>query len=290
MNNKPLKRVVFTLNNYTDDEYSRIISLSDEYLYAIVAREVCPSTGTQHLQGFINFKKKRRFNNIKQFIGHRLHLEEAKGDDHDNFLYCSKGGDFVQFGELSKRGKRSDLAGLCADLRAGATEAEIVVKHTQQYIRYGRNIRMAVGVLGGVTQRSWRTSLVVHWGVSGSGKSQRAAYYGRKLCGGVYYKVAGKWWDGYCGQNVVIMDDFCSDMCSFTEMLRIADCYPHQVEVKGGFVNFIAKWIFVTLNQNLFQSWGNLTFEQRNALRRRIVQSWNFQHHLVHCEVLDGLD
>lgn len=44
----------FTLNNYTDEEIRRLESLECERL--VVGKEVAPTTGTPHLQGYIRFK------------------------------------------------------------------------------------------------------------------------------------------------------------------------------------------------------------------------------------------
>ncbi|AFS65285.1 replication-associated protein [Dragonfly associated cyclovirus 3] len=46
-----LKRIVFTLNNYCEDDFVRIQSYVEIYQYCVVGRETAPETGTPHLQG-----------------------------------------------------------------------------------------------------------------------------------------------------------------------------------------------------------------------------------------------
>lgn len=77
------------------------------------------------------------------------------------------------------------------------------------------------------------------------GKSKRAA----ELCGSesTYYKPRGQWWDGYWRHDNVIIDDFYG-WIRLDEMLRILDRYPHRVEVKGGYVQFLAKRVVITSN------------------------------------------
>lgn len=48
---RQLKRVCFTLNNYGEDDETRIQGSTDLYQYAIYGRETAPNTGTRHLQG-----------------------------------------------------------------------------------------------------------------------------------------------------------------------------------------------------------------------------------------------
>lgn len=86
-----------------------------------------------------------------------------------------------------------------------------------------------------------------------------------------YYKPHGKWWDGYTGQRNVIIDDFYG-WIAYDEMLRITDRYPHQVEIKGGFMEFRSERVFVTSNATIENWWKKewYTEEKVRPLRRRV--------------------
>ena len=45
------RHIVFTLNNYSEDEYLNILN-SEYFKYVIIGKEICPTTGTPHLQGY----------------------------------------------------------------------------------------------------------------------------------------------------------------------------------------------------------------------------------------------
>jgi len=78
----------FTLNNYTDIEYSSIVSIVRSKCHrGIIGREVGES-GTPHLQGYIEFKIKSR--PIGVFGIKRIHWEKARGTLIENVAYCSK--------------------------------------------------------------------------------------------------------------------------------------------------------------------------------------------------------
>lgn len=51
MSRNRLKRVCFTLNNYTEEDEQRIQAGVEFYRYAVYGRELAPTTGTRHLQG-----------------------------------------------------------------------------------------------------------------------------------------------------------------------------------------------------------------------------------------------
>ena len=90
------KRWCFTLNNYTESDLQRIKEslTEDEVTYAVVGKET-GKQGTKHLQGFVNFKRKIRLNQVKMFVTGRAHLEKAKGSDIQNKTYCTKEGDVL---------------------------------------------------------------------------------------------------------------------------------------------------------------------------------------------------
>lgn len=58
------------------------------------------------------------------------------------------------------------------------------------------------------------------------------------------------WFDGYEGQDDVLMDDYQCSMLDREFFLRLLDRYPMQVPVKGGFVEWRPKRIIITSNHN----------------------------------------
>jgi len=76
----------FTLNNYKESEYELLKDLDVAYL--IIGKEV-GEQGTPHLQGYIQFHKKKRITALKK-INQRIHWEKIKGTPEDNIKYCSK--------------------------------------------------------------------------------------------------------------------------------------------------------------------------------------------------------
>lgn len=62
----------------------------------IVGKEVGES-GTPHLQGYAMFANPVRFSHLKSSWP-RAHLERAKGNAKQNYVYCSKDGDFESHG------------------------------------------------------------------------------------------------------------------------------------------------------------------------------------------------
>lgn len=81
------------------------------------------------------------------------------------------------------------------------------------------------------------------YGPSGSGKTT----YARSQGDDVFIKSQNKWWDGYNGQEVVVLDDLDTDCLN--HYLKIwGDKWACSGEVKGGTVQLRHKKIIVTSN------------------------------------------
>lgn len=84
------RQFCFTLNNYTQNDIDTIIhyviSLNGEY---IIGKEIAPSTGTPHLQGYIKMKNAISFTALKKIIP-KAHIEIARGTKIENINYCNK--------------------------------------------------------------------------------------------------------------------------------------------------------------------------------------------------------
>lgn len=77
----------FTLNNYTEEECGAMEQLVLECSKYMIGKEV-GDNGTPHLQGILQFKIKRRLENLKKF-NNRIHWEKCRNLE-ESIAYCSK--------------------------------------------------------------------------------------------------------------------------------------------------------------------------------------------------------
>ena len=257
----------FTTNNYAPTEpTSTIERLRESALLAVIGKEIAPGTGTPHLQGYVQFKQRKRFSQVKAILPTGSHIEPAKGSPKQNLDYCSKSGDYVTIGSFPT-GKHTSLHLVCENLRAELLYLRSHVT-TQNICPPSSRSGKLAQVLGESTVRDYKTHCAVFIGPTGVGKSRLAAERCRSEP--TYYKPRGKWWDGYSGQSNVIIDDFYG-WIEFDEMLRILDRYPHRVPVKGGFTQFLAKSVYITSNKPVTQWYSFPSYlTQIHALLRRI--------------------
>jgi hypothetical protein len=105
----------FTLNNFNEDDlenFDRLASVigsnASDILYMVIGKEIGQQNQTPHLQGFIQFRKKRRMSQVKAIFGSaggRLgHLSTMRRNSSPVFCaqYCKKDGDFQEWGTLAR--------------------------------------------------------------------------------------------------------------------------------------------------------------------------------------------
>lgn len=83
------KSWTFTKNNYDHTDIDFFIEWP-EFTYMVFGREVAPTTGTCHLQGYFTLKNASRPAHLKSVLPKGTHFEIARKPELANFRYCSK--------------------------------------------------------------------------------------------------------------------------------------------------------------------------------------------------------
>jgi hypothetical protein len=92
------------------------------------------------------------------------------------------------------------------------------------------------------------------YGAPGTGKSRKA----REENPGLFLKQQNKWWDGYEGQKVVLIDDFDKGGACLGHYLKIwADRYACTGEIKGGMIPLNFTKFIITSNYSPEEIWSD---------------------------------
>ncbi len=225
----------FTLNNYSEDEYTAVTELDVNYL--VVGREIGES-GTPHLQGYVNWHNAKSLPACRKLIP-RAHWEITKGSPLQASDYCKKEEIFFEKGELPEPGKRNDILVVREQVQNGASMRDIVEVATSF-----QSIRIAEVMLKYYEKpRTWEPIVKWYWGPTGTGKSRRAY---KEMPDAYTCMSTGRWFEGYDAHENVIIDDMRGDFLKFHELLRLLDRYEFRIECKGGSRQFVAKNIIIT--------------------------------------------
>nr|WAE43090.1 MAG: replication associated protein [Cressdnaviricota sp.] len=253
-------RWCWTLNNYTQAEVDQI-SLWDTK-YSVYGRETGES-GTPHLQGFTIFVKRMRLAAVKKLVA-RAHWEVSRGDNLQASTYCKKENDYVESGILPLNkgdGEKERWSQIRDNAKRGLfddIDADVFIRHYRTLKEIRKDYMDKPGDLDAPCG-------VWYSGVPGAGKS----YNARKEYPGAYMKMQNKWWDGYQGEEFVIMDDV--DSKEMGHLLKIwSDQYSFLAETKGGAMHIRPKKFIVTSNYSLYNLFG-ADSELHGALARRFT-------------------
>lgn len=263
-----------TVNNYTEEQLQQIKDWAQTNCqYAVIGKEVAPTTGTHHLQIFIHLLKKLHGSSIVGLQFFRgAHLEVARGTDVQNHQYCSKEGDWWACGELDRKKKKWKTM---IDDYVNMPIKEFVDVHPKEALIHQRSLEFLKSQLIDA-DKTWdgelRTKNIWIWGEPGTGKSRWArSQMDPKL---IYLKGANKWWNGYRqGEHkMVLFEDFPQDGKYLAQYMKIwADRYSFTAELKGSSTLVCPGTYFLIVTSN-FSIDQVFMGEDAEALKRRFHQ------------------
>lgn len=264
------KHWVYTVNNPNEDEKTGLFLV--DYIYCIQGQEV-GDDGTPHVQGYIVMKTKKRLGAMKKIMP-RAHLEVMRGTSQEASDYCKKEGDYIECGtlpvtaaEAGGQASKERFARNIALARSGRMDElmEIdpasLVQHYHSYKRIVQDYPQKPNHLDAVCG-------IWIWGATGVGKSRKAR---DDYPDSLYDKPCNKWWDGYRGEDTILIDDFdLGHKVLGHHLKRWADRYSFPAEQKGTTLQIRPKRIVVTSNYSI----ESIFFEDdvlQEAIKRRFT-------------------
>ncbi|QMW68653.1 replication-associated protein [Crucivirus-97] len=242
------------------------IPLLDNIRYVCYSPEICPTTQRNHWQGYVYFKDAVTISAIqKKFKANNWvfgKLKKALGTSTENRIYCGfdryektvngvlkikeKNPQFFEWGCIPMQGVH-DLKSMTDDIASGKiTPLEILKENPFSYHMYGRVLRDAVYARSAGKERTWMTKGIWYYGPTGTGKSLKAREGTDKTNRYNLVVEDNGFWNGYTGQETVIIDDFRGEI-KFAQLLKIVDMHEMNVKIKGGDpVPLLAKTVIIT--------------------------------------------
>lgn len=202
--------------------------------------------GTPHYQGYLELQRTQRLAYLKKLIP-QAHFEVRRGTAEQAIAYCKKDEGRLEgpqeYGQVIKQGERVDVAKFKRMVDEGEMNVAIWDELPLQYLKYYRSIPHLRDLK--MPKRSEKTQVYLIYGPPGLGKT---TWVREQLDPNNYWKSPNNnWWDGYDGQEDVVMDDYKSWL-PWSELLQVMDGNPLLVQIKGDMVQFRAKRLFITTN------------------------------------------
>lgn len=268
----------FNLENY---EKFKNIKNSEYVIYQV---ETCPETNKKHLQGFIQFKNPRSMSGIKKLLkDNQIHLQTRYSTVENAINYCKKDDsrdnnyERIEYGNANmndNKGKRNDLNEMYNMIKNGCTIDEIKEYNPSAYIRYYKAFdRLYNDEQSKLCGEFKNIEVNILYGNAGTGKT---SYIMQKHGANNVYKLEkgnndNLWFDGYKGQEVLLIDDFYG-WIKYSKILNLIDGYKMMLEIKGGVTYSNWKYIYITSNESP-EKWYKQGLTK--ALNRRIDNIFN---------------
>lgn len=233
--------------------------------FFFAGKETCPHTGGRHLQGYIHFEKKKRLSALKK-LNEQIHWEVARDDWECNYNYCTKEDKepfvFGDLPEFKNNGEREKNRWEDAWEKAKAGDFEDIPKDIA--LKFYNGIKSVHRDYQKKPQSLTEYNAEWIWGRSGSGKSTLA----RMENPDSYPKEANKWWCGYQGEDVALVEDLDPDCCKhLARYVKVwLDTFPFCAEVKGTSNLIRPKKIVITSQYTIEECFNERDAE---AVRRR---------------------
>lgn len=263
-----------TCNNYTEEQLEEIKAWAQTNCqYAVIGKEVAPTTGTKHLQIFIHLFQKKHGSTILAlpfFTG--AHIEVARGSDLQNHQYCTKEGDWWATGNIDP--KQRAWTNVIEDYQKMQLR-DFVKEHPKESVLHLRNLEQLKAQLNRTTE-TWNGKLkdknIWIWGEPGTGKSRWAR--NQSQTEKIFLKGPNKWWNGFQEgeHDIVLFEDFPQDGKYLAQYMKIwADRYCFTAELKGSstLINPGRYNLIVTSNYSINQVFEGVDAE---AIKRRFTE------------------
>lgn len=255
----------FTYNNYPSTELGDNLACK----YIIYGKEVGES-GTPHLQGCVVFPSGKTLSSVIKLLP-GCHVEVCRNLT-ASIEYCKKEGDYTERGKapLTQQEKGLNEKDRWKRILEAAqngehewleeNEPQVSILHDKALERARKRARPTPQILDELEHEWW-------YGEPGTGKTSKALRDYPKA----YIKdPQNRWWDGYNGEEVIVIDDFDKYQVSQGgDMKRWLDRYPFQAPVKGGYELIRPKKIIVTSNYHPNEIWEDSITQA--AIHRRVT-------------------
>jgi len=237
--------------------------------FGVIGEERAPTTGTEHLQGYISFSTVKSVMQVRSLLP-GCHIEVMLGSLAQNEAYINKVSSMTERGEKpisnDNKGRAEKLRWQRAKELAKTGDLDDI--DADIYIRcYSTLKNIAKDHAVKPDAKDVRCFWI--YGPTGSGKSHCV----ETTFPGCYKKCMDdlKWFDSYAGEDVVYLEDIDKYQVKWGGLLkRLADRWPMQASIKGSMRYIRPGYVIVTSNYRIEEIWNDP--QTVDPLLRRFVE------------------
>lgn len=247
--------------------------------YLAYGEEVCPNTGTPHLQAFCQLWENRAASYVHNIFP-RCHVSLMRGTFQQNDAYCSKEGTLVEFGTRVEQGMRTDIIAVKRKLDDGMAPMAIAEENVAQFCAVSKMPRFCAEYSHYVRGKMIKTDrsqpkVYIRIGDPGTGKTR---WLDEQFGLDGWARMPdpnGTWWitESVSRSDTVLIDELGPKKApKIEEFLEWTDRYPIEFHTKGGFLWWKPKNIVITSNFEVKDWWNDISEVHMQAVMRRVYR------------------
>ena len=247
--------------NWTPEEWTAILGNPD-FSYILGGKELAPTTGTPHIQGYFEYASARSFRTPRRAFFGRAHIEKRRGTQKQAIDYCKKDGDWEDAGVAAQQGKRQDVLDLMEMTNRGESELDIWHTHPVLMFHGNKSYDRYKKLVATKRDRTVTPDIRLYWGRTRTGKTRAAV----DEFPDIKFHLSGKWFDSYEEGHAYLFDDFDSSEIGISKVLQVTDRYAIDVEIKGGSAAWNPPVIIFTSNDPIETWYPDISPARKEAL------------------------
>lgn len=258
---------------------------NDIIRYIVVQKEKGNKTGRLHWQGAIHFYNPKRLSFVRRFLmlgtgDNSGDLQPQRGTNKQVKDYCHKiktsEGFQFEFGKPSQQGFRTDLEDIKSRIEKGEKDYHIAQDHFGTYSRAFKWAEKYRSLhLEHLSQKYRNIKVKFTSGPTGIGKTKEAyKNHDNEDIFKINCSDGLKWFDGYRGQKVLILDEF-KNQVPLTRLLDLLDGYQCRLEYKGGMTYALWDTVYITTNLQKTEIYPGQKQDLLDPLWRRVTEFVN---------------
>lgn len=266
-NNTQGRKFQLTINNPAEhgfdyDNIKTTLTGLKSTVYFCMADEVGEKEHTPHTHVYIAFSSPVRFSTLRKAFKGVAHIEVCRGTSEENRAYIKKSGKwaisgkaettlsgtFEEWGTLPDecQGHRNDLANLYEQIKAGATDYEILESNPAYMRHIGLMEKARQAIAKNIVSIDYRDIKVTYiYGAPGSGKTRYLVEKYDNIYRITDYKNP---FDSYVGQKVICFDNYTGEF-SIRTLLTYTEGF--KTELPRRYSNTWAQYdqVYIVSNQ-----------------------------------------
>lgn len=234
----------------------------EHFKYCIFSLEQGKEEETPHFQGFITFGIGKRFATIKKYLPF-AHIEQARGSNAECRDYCKKSDTHVagpfEIGEFVEQRARTDKSNFIQLIHSGITNSELAKLDSNLYLSTSQSKIEAIRADAHEIYRRICRNVVVTYIYGPPRVGKTSSIFKKYGLENVFTidNYGDFQFNGYNYENVLLMDEFNSQVRPITKLNKLLEPFPLKLNIKGGYVYSAYEKIYIVSNSSLDRMYVN---------------------------------